>query len=126
MPAEWKSAFEVPLLRERVSLHEPRAVGILRCEQECHAFAIHLVGSRDACYVQRIKRHACRIGIRRRTAKLGPATAGFLSITNPLDRGSDTIPRRIRPRETHQTHRAFLRGIVLRGTQPLLPSPPAP
>ena len=54
MPSEGKSAFEVPLDRKRVRLHEPRAVLILAAEQERDAFAIRRVGRRHAGDVQRV------------------------------------------------------------------------
>ena len=70
MSAERKSTFEVALLWERVSLHEPGTILILCPRQESDAFSVHYVGSRNACNMQGIQRDACRIRVGRRAAVL--------------------------------------------------------
>ena len=69
MPAERKPAFEVPLDREGVGLHEPGTVLILGPEQERDAFAVRLVGRRHAGDVQRVERQSRGVGIRVRCGR---------------------------------------------------------
>src|SRR5439155_17928209 len=99
MPAKRKAAFEVPLHGEGVSLHEPGAVRILRAEQERHASAVHRVGGGYARKMQRVQRLAGGVSIGRRAAELRPTAAGFLAITNFLNRSSHTSPPCIRPHQ---------------------------
>src|SRR5437870_96968 len=70
MAAERKTTFEVPLLRIRVSLHEPGTVRILGSEQESHALAVNLIGRRHAGNMQSVQVHSGCIGIRWRPPEL--------------------------------------------------------
>ena len=94
MPAEREPALEVPLHGKRVRAHEPRAVLILRAQQERDAFAVRRIGRRNAGDVQRVERKAGRVGVRIRSGELRPAAAGFLPIANRLDRLRDAGLRR--------------------------------
>jgi hypothetical protein len=77
-----ETAFEVPLYREGVGLHEPGAIVILAAEQEGDAFPVRRVGGGHAGDVQRIEGQSRGVSIRIRAGELRPTAALFLSIAN--------------------------------------------